>query len=136
MRRLGSAFLLFFFLCQLSTHSRVNAAAHIQRALHIVLVQIQIGWIPNLHAIRREFNAGVCQSFIFLVQFRTFFAELDQIVCFWRFHICCHQHVMPLEAAAAGAWIHGAAGDLAAREIGEYGMIPEDIIERLPRLLR
>ena len=46
------------------------------------------------------------------------------------------QHVMPLEAAAAGAWIHGAAGDMAAREIGEYGMIPEDIIERLPRLLR
>ena len=46
------------------------------------------------------------------------------------------QHVMPLEAAAAGAWIHGAAGDIAAREIGEYGMIPEDIIERLPRLLR
>ena len=46
------------------------------------------------------------------------------------------QHVMPLEAAAAGAWIHSAAGDLAAREIGEYGMIPEDIIERLPRLLR
>ena len=46
------------------------------------------------------------------------------------------QHVMPLEAAAASAWIHGAAGDLAAREIGEYGMIPEDIIERLPRLLR
>ena len=46
------------------------------------------------------------------------------------------QHVMPLEAAAAGAWIHGAAGDLAAREIGEYGMIPDDIIERLPRLLR
>ena len=46
------------------------------------------------------------------------------------------QHIMPLEAAAAGAWIHGAAGDLAARELGEYGMIPEDIIERLPRLLR
>lgn len=46
------------------------------------------------------------------------------------------QHVMPLEAAAAGAWIHGAAGDLAAREIGEHGMIPDDIIERLPRLLR
>ena len=46
------------------------------------------------------------------------------------------QHVMPLEAAAASAWLHGAAGDLAAREIGEYGMIPEDIIERLPRLLR
>ena len=46
------------------------------------------------------------------------------------------QHVMPLEAAAAGAWIHGAAGDLAAREIGEYGMIPEDIVLRIPRLLR
>ena len=46
------------------------------------------------------------------------------------------QGVMPLEAAAAGAWIHGAAGDLAAREIGEYGMIPEDIVLRIPRLLR
>lgn len=46
------------------------------------------------------------------------------------------QHVMPLEAAAAGAWLHGAAGDLAAREIGEYGMIPDDIIDCLPRLLR
>lgn len=46
------------------------------------------------------------------------------------------QHVMPLEAAAAGAWLHGAAGDLAAGEIGEYGMIPDDIIDRLPRLLR
>ena len=46
------------------------------------------------------------------------------------------QHVMPLEAAAAGAWLHGAAGDLAAREIGEYGMIPDDIIDHLPRLLR
>lgn len=46
------------------------------------------------------------------------------------------QHIMPLEAAAAAAWIHGAAGDIAAREIGEYGLIPEDIIERIPRLLR
>ena len=46
------------------------------------------------------------------------------------------QRVMPLEAAAAGAWVHGAAGDIAAREIGEYGMIPEDMIERIPRLLR
>lgn len=46
------------------------------------------------------------------------------------------QRVMPLEAAAAAAWIHGAAGDFAAREIGEYGMIPEDIIGRIPRLLR
>lgn len=46
------------------------------------------------------------------------------------------QRVMPLEAAAAAAWIHGAAGDFAAREIGEYGMIPEDIIGRIPRLFR
>ena len=46
------------------------------------------------------------------------------------------QHVMPLEAAAAAAWVHGAAGDLAAREIGEYGMIPEDIVGHIPRLLR
>ena len=46
------------------------------------------------------------------------------------------QGVMPLEAAAAAAWIHGAAGDLCASEIGEYGMTPEDLLSRIPRLLR
>ena len=46
------------------------------------------------------------------------------------------QGVMPLEAAAAAAWIHGAAGDLCAGEIGEYGMTPEDLLSRIPRLLR
>lgn len=44
---------------------------------------------------------------------------------------------LPLERAAAlGAWLHGTAGDLCAREIGEYGMLPSDIIEALPRLLK
>jgi len=46
------------------------------------------------------------------------------------------QGVPPLEAAAGAAWLHGAAGDLAARRLGEAGMLPEDIIERLPRLLK
>ena len=45
------------------------------------------------------------------------------------------QHIMPLEAAAAAAWLHGAAADLAARELGEYGMVPEDLLLRIPRLL-
>ena len=45
------------------------------------------------------------------------------------------QHVMPLEAAAAGAWLHGSAGDLCAGRLGEYGLLPEDMIEALPRLL-
>lgn len=46
------------------------------------------------------------------------------------------QHVMPLEAAAAGAWLHGAAGDVCAGRLGEYGLLPEDMIEALPRLLK
>ena len=41
----------------------------------------------------------------------------------------------PTEAAAAAAWLHGAAADLAARELGEYGMVPEDLLLRIPRLL-
>jgi len=40
-----------------------------------------------------------------------------------------------LKAAAAAAWLHGTAGDLAALDLGEYFMAPTDLIGRLSRLL-
>jgi len=46
------------------------------------------------------------------------------------------QGLNPLEAAACGAWLHGAAGDLCAEEIGQYGMLPTDMLARIPRLLK
>lgn len=46
------------------------------------------------------------------------------------------QGLKPLEAAVCGAWLHGAAGDICASEIGQYGMIPSDMIQVLPRLLK
>lgn len=46
------------------------------------------------------------------------------------------QSIAPLEAAACGAWLHGAAGDLCAGEIGQYGMLPTDMVNVLPRLLK
>ncbi len=46
------------------------------------------------------------------------------------------QGVPPLEAAAGGAWLHGAAGDRAAQRLGEYGMLPSDLVEELPQLLK
>lgn len=46
------------------------------------------------------------------------------------------QGISPLEAAACGAWLHGAAGDLCADEIGQYGMLPTDMLNVLPRLLK
>ena len=46
------------------------------------------------------------------------------------------QGLTPILAAACGAWLHGAAGDLCAREIGQYGMLPSDILQVLPRLLK
>lgn len=45
------------------------------------------------------------------------------------------QGVSPLLAAACGAWLHGASGDLCAQEIGQYGMLPQDMLNALPRLL-
>ena len=46
------------------------------------------------------------------------------------------QGIAPLEAAAIGAWLHGAAGDLCAKDIGQYGMLPSDMVNVLPRLLK
>ena len=46
------------------------------------------------------------------------------------------QGLAPLEAAACGAWLHGAAGDLCAQEIGQYGMLPTDMLLALPRLMK
>ncbi len=38
--------------------------------------------------------------------------------------------------AAAGVYLHAAAGDLAAGRLGEYGMLPSDLIEALPLVTR
>lgn len=46
------------------------------------------------------------------------------------------QGIAPLEAAACGAWLHGAAGDLCAAQLGQYGMLPTDLMNALPRLMK
>lgn len=44
------------------------------------------------------------------------------------------QGIAPLKAAAAAAWLHGAAGDRCAEAMGEYGMLPSDMLTILPQL--
>ncbi len=46
------------------------------------------------------------------------------------------QGIEPLKAAACGAWLHGAAGDLCAQKLGQYGMLPTDMLVELPRLMK
>lgn len=46
------------------------------------------------------------------------------------------QGINPLLAAACSVWIHGTAGDICAEKIGQYGMLPSDIVPVLPQLLR
>lgn len=46
------------------------------------------------------------------------------------------QGLHALEAAACATWIHGAAGDICAQEIGQYGMLPSDMLSIIPRLLK
>lgn len=46
------------------------------------------------------------------------------------------QGLPALEAAACGAWLHGAAGDICAQEIGQYGMLPSEMVSVLPRLMK
>ncbi len=46
------------------------------------------------------------------------------------------QGMHPVKAAAAAVWIHGTAGDRCARQLGERGMTPSDLIEALPEILK
>ena len=46
------------------------------------------------------------------------------------------QKLSPMDAASAGVWLHGRAGDLCADRLGEYGLLPGDLVEELPRLLK
>ena len=46
------------------------------------------------------------------------------------------QGLLPLEAAVCSAWLHGAAGDICAKEIGQSGMLPTDMLQVLPRLMK
>lgn len=44
---------------------------------------------------------------------------------------------LPMERAVVyGVCIHGAAGDLCAAELGEYSMLPSDMIEALPSVMQ
>lgn len=45
------------------------------------------------------------------------------------------QGLDPLQAAACGAWLHGAAGDRCAQQIGQYGMLPQDMLQILPQII-
>ena len=40
------------------------------------------------------------------------------------------------DATACAAWLHGAAGDRCAKELGQYAMLPTDILRELPYLLK
>ena len=46
------------------------------------------------------------------------------------------QKIPPLEATACAAWLHGAAGDRCAEKLGQYGMLPTDMLAELPYLLK
>lgn len=46
------------------------------------------------------------------------------------------QGLQPLSAAACGAYLHGLAGDVCAEKLGQYGMLPTDMVEVLPRLMK
>ena len=46
------------------------------------------------------------------------------------------QGIAPLKASASAAWLHGAAGDICAKELGQYGMLPSDMLSVIPRLMK
>ena len=46
------------------------------------------------------------------------------------------QGMSAITATAVAAWLHGAAGDRCAQKLGQYGMLPTDMLLALPRLMK
>ena len=46
------------------------------------------------------------------------------------------QGLEPFDAAVAGAYVHGLAGQIAEREIGKAGVVASDLLPRLPEAIR
>lgn len=46
------------------------------------------------------------------------------------------QNVLPVEAAKAGVFLHGLAGDIVAAEKGYYGLIAGDVLEAIPYAIK
>jgi len=46
------------------------------------------------------------------------------------------QRLSLFDAAQLGVYLHGAAGDLAALERGEIGLIASDLVDRIPLAIR
>ena len=40
------------------------------------------------------------------------------------------------ELAALAVWFHGKAGDKCAEKLGEYAMLPSDLVEAIPEVLQ
>ena len=46
------------------------------------------------------------------------------------------QKLQPFDAARLGVYLHGLAGDVAAKERGEIGLIASDVADRIPQAIR
>jgi hydroxyethylthiazole kinase-like uncharacterized protein yjeF len=47
----------------------------------------------------------------------------------------CAQGVSPLNAACLGVYLHGLAGELAANELSQYGVLASDLLEYIPKAI-
>ena len=47
----------------------------------------------------------------------------------------CAQGVSPIDAACLGVYLHGLAGDIAAEDLSQYGMLASDLLNYIPRAI-
>ncbi len=95
---------------------------------------VRQGWLVGPHALLSLPVVATCQMLAYLADALgvKLAPELAECLLTGVITGLVAQGLLPFDAARAGVYLHGLAGDLAAERLGQVSLIAGDLVEWLP----